>query len=217
MNLSGIAKFAKSLTGEVVLPRDGRYAKLRLVRNHAVNKHPAVIVRCAEKRDVQLAIEFARYKELPAAVRSGGHSFAGHGVCEDGIVIDLSTMKRVQIDPAHKKIVIEPGSGAATTYVTEITQVIGARVTSKGLAKTSLKPSSNTLRILRMKQAASRSCIGMDPGAPSRMIMLLGFGAPGSNSGSILIGTRPVIVRNRGRGLSGSLPRLNRSQLVPCM
>ncbi len=109
MSLSGIAKFAESLTGEVVLPRDRRYAKLRRVRNHAVNKHPAIIVRCANQKDVQLAVEFARHKGLLIAVRSGGHSFAGHGVCEDGIVIDLSTMKRVQIDPAHEKILIEPG------------------------------------------------------------------------------------------------------------
>ena len=109
MSLSGIAKFAQSLAGEVVLPRDRRYAQLRQVRNRAVNKHPAVIARCANQQDVQLAIEFARHRGLPPAIRSGGHSFAGHGVCEDGIVIDLSTMKRVQIDPAHEKIVIEPG------------------------------------------------------------------------------------------------------------
>jgi hypothetical protein len=109
VSLSGIAKLAKSLTGEVVLPRDRRYAKLRRVRNSAVNKHPAVIVRCTNQNDVQLAVEFARHEGLLTAVRSGGHSFAGHGVCEDGIVIDLSSMKRVQIDPAHGTILIEPG------------------------------------------------------------------------------------------------------------
>jgi hypothetical protein len=109
VSLSGIAKLAKSLTGEVVLPRDRRYAKLRRVRNSAVNKHPAVIVRCTNQNDVQLAVEFARHEGLLTAVRSGGHSFAGHGVCEDGIVIDLSSMKRVQIDPAHGTIFIEPG------------------------------------------------------------------------------------------------------------
>jgi FAD/FMN-containing dehydrogenase len=107
--VSGIAKFAESLTGEVVSPGDRRYGNLRRVSNHAVNKHPAFIARCANRKDVQLAVEFARRKGLLTAVRSGGHSFAGHGVCEDGIVIDLSTMKRVEIDPAHKKILIEPG------------------------------------------------------------------------------------------------------------
>ena len=109
MSTSGIATFASSLTGEVVLPRDRNYGKLRRVSNQAVNKHPAIIVRCADRKDVQLAVKFARDKGLLTAVRSGGHSFAGHGVCDDGIVIDLSAMKRVQIDPAHETIRIEPG------------------------------------------------------------------------------------------------------------
>jgi FAD binding domain/Berberine and berberine like len=109
MSLAGIAKLARALTGEVVLPGDRRYPKLRRVRNQAVNKRPAVIVRCANQKDVQLAVEFARGKELLTAVRSGGHSFAGHGVCEGGIVIDLSSMKRTQIDPDDEKILIEPG------------------------------------------------------------------------------------------------------------
>jgi hypothetical protein len=109
MSISGIAPFAKSLAGEVVLPRDRSYGKLRHVKNQAVNKRPAVIVRCANPSDVQLAVEFARDKGLLTAVRSGGHSFAGHGVCDDGMVIDLSAMKRVHIDPAHETIRIEPG------------------------------------------------------------------------------------------------------------
>ena len=109
MSITGIAKLAKSLAGEVVLPRDRTYAKLRRVRNHAVNKRPAIIVRCANRNDVQLAVEFGRHHGLLTAVRSGGHSFAGHGVCDDGLVIDLSPMKRVEIDPAHEKIRIEPG------------------------------------------------------------------------------------------------------------
>jgi FAD binding domain/Berberine and berberine like len=109
MTISGIAAFAKSLRGEVVLPGDRSYEKLRRVSNQAVNKHPAIIARCADRKDVQLAVKFAHDKGLLTAVRSGGHSFAGHGVCDDGIVIDLSAMKRVQIDPAHETIRIEPG------------------------------------------------------------------------------------------------------------
>ena len=109
MNISGIAAFAKSLSGEVVLPHDRRYGKLRRVRNRAVNMHPAIIVRCANAEDVRLSVEFARDKGLLTAVRSGGHSFAGHGVCDDGLVADLSLMKRAWIDPVHEKIRIEPG------------------------------------------------------------------------------------------------------------
>jgi FAD/FMN-containing dehydrogenase len=109
VTLSGVAQFAQSLTGKVVLPRDSSYGKLRRVTNHAVNLHPAIIVRCANSKDVQRAVEFARHKDLVTAVRSGGHSFAGHGVCENGLVIDLSPMKRVQIDPARARVVVEPG------------------------------------------------------------------------------------------------------------
>ncbi|MFZ2063289.1 MAG: FAD-dependent oxidoreductase [Candidatus Binatus sp.] len=109
MNISGIAAFAKSLTGDVVLPHDRRYGKLRRVSNRAVNMHPAIIVRCANAEDVRLSVEFARDKGLLTAVRSGGHSFAGHGVCDDGLVTDLSLMKRAWIDPVHEKIRIEPG------------------------------------------------------------------------------------------------------------
>jgi FAD binding domain/Berberine and berberine like len=109
VSISGIVTFAKSLTGEVVLPHDRSYGKLRRVNNHAVDKRPAVIVRCANPKDVQLTVEFARDKDLITAVRSGGHSFAGHGVCEDGLVIDLSPMKHAWIDPVHEKIRIEPG------------------------------------------------------------------------------------------------------------
>jgi hypothetical protein len=109
MSIPGVATFAKSLAGEVVLPSDRAYGRLRRVTNQAVNKHPAMIVRCSNRKDVCLAVEFARDKGLLTAVRSGGHSFAGHGVCDDGMVIDLSIMKRVIVDPVHESIRIEPG------------------------------------------------------------------------------------------------------------
>jgi hypothetical protein len=109
MSISNSATFVKSLTGDVVLPSDSRYADLRRVKNRAVDKRPVMIVRCADQRDVQLSIDFARRSALQTAVRSGGHSFAGHGVCDGGIVIDLSPMKKVRIDPVQKKITIEPG------------------------------------------------------------------------------------------------------------
>src|SRR5579862_1915071 len=109
MSIAGIAKFARSIAGEVVLPRDRSYAELRRVANRAINRHPRIIVRCATRNDVRLAIEFARDKDLLTAVRSGGHSFAGHGVCDGGLVIDLSPMKRVEIDPVRKTVRIEPG------------------------------------------------------------------------------------------------------------
>jgi FAD binding domain/Berberine and berberine like len=109
LSVSTVARFAKSLSGQVVLPQERRYGALRKVKNRAVNKRPAIIVRCANRKDVRLAVDFAQNNRLLTAVRSGGHSFAGHGVCDGGLVVDLSTMKRVQIDPVHAKVRIEPG------------------------------------------------------------------------------------------------------------
>jgi FAD/FMN-containing dehydrogenase len=104
-----INKFAASLNGKVILPHDKSYSKARRVWNHAINAFPQVIVRCADTSDIRLAIEFARHHDLVTAIRSGGHSFAGHGVCAGGIVIDLSTMKRAAIDPIARTVTIQPG------------------------------------------------------------------------------------------------------------
>lgn len=106
-------KFAESITGKIILPDDEQYQKARRVWNHAVDKRPAMIARCANVDDVRRAIEFARHNELLTAVRSGGHSFAGHGVCDGGLVIDLSLMKLATIDPMHQRITIGGGVAAA--------------------------------------------------------------------------------------------------------
>lgn len=109
LNSRSIGKFSASLSGEVIVVGDPRYGKARRVWNHAVDLHPALIAVCANTRDVVRAVNFARHHGLLTAVRSGGHSFAGHGVCEGGLVIDLSSMKRAEIDPSRKLIRIETG------------------------------------------------------------------------------------------------------------
>jgi FAD/FMN-containing dehydrogenase len=102
-------KFATSFEGRVILPDDKHYLRARRVWNHAVNAYPEIIAQCANVDGIVRAIEFSRRHDLATAVRSGGHSFAGHGVCDGGLVIDLSTMKRVEIDPRHLSARIEPG------------------------------------------------------------------------------------------------------------
>src|ERR1700678_2193658 len=99
LNARAIRKFERALTGKVILPSHEQYGKARRVWNHAVSQRPAIIARCANEQDVVRSIEFARRNELLTAIRSGGHSFAGHGVCDGGMVIDLSAMKRSRIDP----------------------------------------------------------------------------------------------------------------------
>jgi len=109
IDFRSIRRFATSLCGEVIVPGERSYHQARRVWNRAVNVHPAIIARCANTQDVIRAVEFARRYGLLTAIRSGGHSFAGHGVCEGGMVIDLSSMKRARIDPLRKIITIETG------------------------------------------------------------------------------------------------------------
>jgi len=97
------------MSGDVIIHGDHRYGGARRVWNHAVDVHPAIIARCANSEDVVRAVEFAGDHELLTAIRSGGHSFAGHGVCEGGMVIDLCPMKHAEIDPLGKTITIETG------------------------------------------------------------------------------------------------------------
>ena len=112
MKVAGIAKLTKSLLGEVILPTNRAYANLRHVRNRSVDKYPALIIRCTCAEDVRVAVDFAGERGLLTAVRSGSHSFAGFGVCDGGLVIDVSMMKRARIDPVHDRVVIEAGINA---------------------------------------------------------------------------------------------------------
>jgi hypothetical protein len=78
------------------------YEEARRIWNGAIDRHPALIARCAGADDVAEAVRFARELDLPASVRGGGHAVAGHAVCEGGVMIDLSLMKRIQVDPAAR-------------------------------------------------------------------------------------------------------------------
>lgn len=104
-----IRRLIARFDGEIITPVSCQYPVARRVWNRAVTKHPAVIARCTSRDDVLRSMEFARQNDLPIALRSGGHSFAGFGVCDDGIVIDLSRMKQSRINPESATVTIEPG------------------------------------------------------------------------------------------------------------
>jgi FAD/FMN-containing dehydrogenase len=104
-----LRRFAKGFKGPIIRPEDARYPHARRVWNHAVNRYPQLIARCTDDNDVIRAVELARNYDLLAAIRAGGHSFAGYGVCEGGIVIDVSPMKTATISPAAQLIRIGPG------------------------------------------------------------------------------------------------------------
>ncbi len=97
-----IPELRAALLGEVVAPHDPGYESARLVVNAAVDRRPALIVRPADSADVALAVSLARTEELELAVRGGGHSFAGHGTSDGGLVLDMSNMCALHIDPQRR-------------------------------------------------------------------------------------------------------------------
>jgi FAD/FMN-containing dehydrogenase len=105
-----VRRFANGLRGRLILPADSEYETARRVANPAIDRRPAMIVRCAGREDVVRAIEFARTHDLVVAVRGGGHSFAGKSTCDGGMVIDLSTMKNVRVDPLRRTAIAGPGA-----------------------------------------------------------------------------------------------------------
>lgn len=107
---SSLEQFADTVTGRVIGPDDPEYDEARAVWNGMVEKSPGAIVRCASTSDVVEAIRFAREYDLPLAVRSGGHNVAGKSVCDDGVVVDLSEMNDVSVDPAARIGRVGPGA-----------------------------------------------------------------------------------------------------------
>src|SRR5690348_12577453 len=102
-------EFATRIRGEVLTPDDQSYDVTRQIWNAMIDKHPAVIVRCAAVADVLNALAFARAHHLEVAVRGGGHNVAGNATCEGGILIDLSQMKSLRIDPIRRTVQAEAG------------------------------------------------------------------------------------------------------------
>ena len=101
--------FRAAIHGDVIEPSDLTYDSARALFNGGIDKHPAVIVRCVDVHDVQLALAYAQQQELPIAVRGGGHSIAGHSSIDNGLVIDLSQMKSISVNPAERTATAEPG------------------------------------------------------------------------------------------------------------
>lgn len=103
----------KVFGGEILLPHDPMYEEARKIWNATVDKHPALIARCSSTQDVVSAVNFAREKRVLLAVRGGGHNIAGNAICDDGIVIDLSAMRAVNVDPVTRHATVEGGATLA--------------------------------------------------------------------------------------------------------
>jgi FAD/FMN-containing dehydrogenase len=99
-----------SFRGELLLPARPGYDTARRIWNGAIDRHPACIARCTGVADVVAAVRFARERDLEIAVRGGGHNVAGTAVCDDGIVIDLSAMRAVWVDPVGRTARVQGGA-----------------------------------------------------------------------------------------------------------
>ena len=96
--------------GEVIVPGHHDYDDARAVWNGTVDRRPRLIARCGGTADVAAAVRFARDRELEIAVRGGGHNVAGTAVCDGGIVIDLSAMRAVAVDPVERTALVQGGA-----------------------------------------------------------------------------------------------------------
>jgi FAD/FMN-containing dehydrogenase len=101
---------APELRGELLVPASPGYDTARAIWNGAIDRRPALIARCTGVADVVAAVRFAREHELEIAVRGGGHNVAGTAVCDDGIVIDLSAMRAVWVDPGDRTAWVQGGA-----------------------------------------------------------------------------------------------------------
>src|ERR671912_1854604 len=118
-----VERFGLGLRGELLRPDGTAYEEARKLWNGLIDRHPALIARCAGVGDVIDSVNFAREHDLLLAVRGGGHNVAGNAVCDGGLVIDLSPMKGIRVDPERRSVRAE--SGATLGDLDRETQVFG--------------------------------------------------------------------------------------------
>ncbi len=106
---AAVQEFADNLRGELIRAEDDGYDTVRAVFNGMIDRHPALIARCLGVADVIRGVDFARTYNLPLSVRGGGHSVAGHAVCDGGVMLDLSTMKGIRVDPVRQTAQAQAG------------------------------------------------------------------------------------------------------------
>ena len=123
-----LQKFADRLRGELITPADGGYDKARSLYNAMIDKRPAAIVRCENVADVIAAVNFARQNNLDLAIHGGGHNGAGLGMVDGGLVIDLSLMNGIRVDPQARTVRVQ--GGCTWAEVDRATHAFGLAVPS---------------------------------------------------------------------------------------
>ncbi len=133
LNQNSIADFKVNLRGKLIEPSDEDYDEARKVHNGMIHKKPRLIARCVDVADVISSVNFGRENNLLVAIRSGGHNAGGLGVCDDGLVIDLSPIKYTRVDPAARTVTV--GGGCTWGDVDHATHAFGL-ATPSGIIST---------------------------------------------------------------------------------
>jgi len=133
---SAIQKFRSTLRGPSYCPGEPVYDRTRAIPNAMIDRRPALIVRCSGAADVIACVQFAREQNALVSIRGGGHSVAGKSVCDDGLMIDLSAMKGMRVDPLRKTIRAE--AGLTLGEFDRETQAFGLATTLGTISKTGI-------------------------------------------------------------------------------
>src|SRR6185437_8274399 len=128
-----VAELAEGLHGELVTPASEDYDQARSIWNAAHDRRPALVIRCAGVSDVIRGVDFARSEGLSLALRGGGHSIPGFSTTDGGVVLDLSPMKGIRVDPAARRVVAQ--AGCLWSDLDQETQEFGLALTG-GLVST---------------------------------------------------------------------------------
>lgn len=133
---SVVAALEGAFAGALVTPGDARYETARRVWNGMVDRRPAVIARCVDESDIAAVLHAAVECDLPVAVRGGGHNVAGNAVCDDGVVIDLSAWKQIDVDPVRRVARVQPG--VLLGELDRATQAVGLATPTGNVSMTGL-------------------------------------------------------------------------------
>ena len=136
MNVPDIQSFRSAFNGEVFEPTDAGFKQASQIWNASVSKRPKLIARCSGVADVIAAVTFARGNNLLTAIRGGGHNVGGRALCDDGLVIDLSRMRSIFVDPGTRRVRIQ--GGATLGDIDRETHVFGLAVPCGIVPKTGI-------------------------------------------------------------------------------
>src|SRR5262245_24703387 len=131
---STVAELSKNISGRLLLSKDSDWDAVRRVHNGLVDKRPAVIAQCLGAADIAAAVRFAREQSLEIAVRGGGHNVSGRASVDDGLMIDLSPMRYVHVDPKARTARV--GGGTLWGHFNRETQAYGLATTGGVISTT---------------------------------------------------------------------------------